>query len=341
MVLTWLAREGFTADVVLKYIDKLALNPALTLPLLLLSYFTSHEVVVQWLKLLFFCGLARWLNGVLNAGVLDNWKSSHYEWAKEIAVITGGSDGIGKHIALRLAENNVTVAILDIQPLTFKASANVHFYDCDITSTTAVSTTAAAIRASFGAPTLLFNNGGVASVLPILSTTEASVARTFNVNILSHFRLVKEFLPAMISAEHGTVISIASLAAAASTPHIVDYSCTKAAVLAFHEGLAAELKTTYAAPKVRTVCVLPGWTTTKMTTGVKNEDKFWMPTWGADAMAGAIVEKVLSGTSGLLIVPRMGNFTVWTLRCWPMWLQTLARQNAIQFVSEMGKETEA
>lgn len=210
----------------------------------------------------------------------------------------------------------------------------MHFYDCDIISPSAVSTTAAAIRDSFGAPTLLFNNGGIARVLPIL------FARTFNVNILSHFRLVKEFLPAMISAEHGTVISIASLAAAATTPHIVDYSCTKAAVLAFHEGLAAELKTTYAAPKVRTICILPGWTTTKMTTGVKNEDNFWMPTWSADAMAGAIVDKVLSRTSGVVIVPRMGNLITWTLRCWPMWLQTLARQNAIRFVSEMGKGTE-
>lgn len=53
--------------------------------------------------------------------MLDNWESSHYEWEKEIAVITGGSDGIGKHVSLLLAEKHVTVAILDIQPLTFKA----------------------------------------------------------------------------------------------------------------------------------------------------------------------------------------------------------------------------
>lgn len=113
--------SGFNADVVLECIAKTALNPAITLPLLLLSYFTRHQVVLRRLKFLFYCGLARWLNGVLNAGVLDNWESSHYEWEKEIAIVTGGSDGIGKQIALLLAEKNITVAILDIQPLTFKA----------------------------------------------------------------------------------------------------------------------------------------------------------------------------------------------------------------------------
>lgn len=174
---------------------------------------------------------------------------------------------------------------------------------------------------------------------PILSSTEASVAHTFDLNILSHFRLIREFLPAMISAEHGTVISIASLAAAATTPYLVDYSCSKAAVLAFHEGLTAELMTTYAAPKIRTLCILPGWTTTKMTTGLRNESNFLMPTLRAEVLAEIIVKKVLSGSSGVVIVPHVGSFLLWTLRWWPMWLQTLTRQRAIRFVKGMRKDT--
>ena len=215
-------------------------------------------------------------------------------------MVIGGSDGICKHIALRLAEEGVKVTVLDIQPLTFEArtssscshgtrtayqrfniishpARNIQLYDCDVTSPAAVSKTASTIRASLGAPTLLFKNDNVASILPILFTTESSVNRTFNFNILSHFRLVKEFLPTMISANHGTVITVAPLAVTVTTPGLVDYSCSKAAALAFHEGLASELKTLYAAPKVRTVCVLPGSTTTNMTIGVKNDAKFLMP----------------------------------------------------------------
>ena len=58
--------------------------------------------------------------------MLDNWESSRYEWEKEIAVITGGSEGIGKHIALLLAEKSITVVVLDIQPLTFNARMSSH-----------------------------------------------------------------------------------------------------------------------------------------------------------------------------------------------------------------------
>lgn len=84
----------------------------------------------------------RWLNGFLNAGVLDNWESSHYVWEKEIAVVTGGSDGIGKHIALLLAEKHITVAVLDIQPLTFQArmSSFNQFTACWLSSDSPFST---------------------------------------------------------------------------------------------------------------------------------------------------------------------------------------------------------
>lgn len=96
----------------------------------------------------------------------------------------------------------------------------------------------------------------------------------------------------------------------------------------------------YAAPKVRTVCVLPGWTATKMSKGHKNKSAFMSPTLRVDAVAEAIVKKVLTGSSGIIIVPKIENFLGWTLRCWPMWLQTLVRRGAIEYVIEMGKGTE-
>lgn len=119
---------GFNADVIIKLIDRTLLNPAITLPILLLSHLTplgrsittDYEVSLRRLKILFYLGLARWVNGILNQRVLDNWESSRYEWEKEIAVVTGGSDGIGKHISLLLAEQGVKVAVLDVQPLTFE-----------------------------------------------------------------------------------------------------------------------------------------------------------------------------------------------------------------------------
>ncbi len=64
--------------------------------------------------------------------------------------------------------------------------------------------------------------------------------------------MVKEFIPAMIKKNHGHVVTIASMASYVVHARNVDYACTKASAVAFHEGLSSELKNRYNAPSVRT-----------------------------------------------------------------------------------------
>lgn len=105
-----------------------ALNPSLTLPALLLGYYSrrgqsitaGHEVALNRLKLFVYLGILRWINNFLSGAAVNNWNSSEYDWKKEIVVITGGSDGIGKLVALLLQERGAKVAVLDVQPLTFE-----------------------------------------------------------------------------------------------------------------------------------------------------------------------------------------------------------------------------
>ena len=157
----------------------------------------------------------------------------------------------------------------------------------------------------------------------ILDSTDATVNKVFSVNILAHFRLVREFLPHMVATNHGMVVTIASTAAYITTPKLVDYACTKAGALAFHEGLAAELKTKYQAPKVRTVCVTPGWVETKMTTGYEQKDRALLPLLEVETIAEAIYKKIMSGTSGKVILPAAAEWLGFThFRAWPLWLQT-------------------
>jgi len=77
----------------------------------------------------------------------------------------------------------------------------------------------------------------------ILSTPDSTLTQTFALNILAHFRLVRAFLPHMIATNHGMIVTLASLSAYITPPLMVPYACTKAAALAFHEGLGVELKT--------------------------------------------------------------------------------------------------
>jgi all-trans-retinol dehydrogenase (NAD+) len=128
----------------------------------------------------------------------------------------------------------------------------VHFYAVDITSSTAIQTAAVQIRSAHGAPTVLINNAGVGHNDLIFSSTEAQVRLVFDVNTISHFLLTKEFVPDMAAKNHGHVVTVASMASFMVHAQNVDYACSKASALAFHEGLAQELKSRYGADKVRT-----------------------------------------------------------------------------------------
>lgn len=56
----------------------------------------------------------------LSNGVVNNWTSDKYDWDREIVVVTGGSDGIGKIVVQLLAERGIKVAVLDVQDLTYE-----------------------------------------------------------------------------------------------------------------------------------------------------------------------------------------------------------------------------
>jgi short-subunit dehydrogenase len=88
-----------------------------------------------------------------------------------------------------------------------------------------------------GAPSILINNAGIAHAHTILDTSDEYLRKIFDVNLLSNWYTVKAFLPDMITKNKGHIITIASTASYAGVGGMVDYTATKAGVLAFHEGM--------------------------------------------------------------------------------------------------------
>ena len=86
---------------------------------------------------------------------------------------------------------------------------------------------------------MLIHNAGITNHHTILTTPDHLLERIFALNTLAHYRLTKEFLPHMIGPNHGTIVTIASIAGFVTAPGMVDYCGTKAAAIAFHEGLTA------------------------------------------------------------------------------------------------------
>jgi NADPH:quinone reductase-like Zn-dependent oxidoreductase len=65
-------------------------------------------------------GLLAKVSTWLDNAVTNNWSQDTYVWSREVVVVTGGSDGIGKVVVHLLAEKGIKVAVLDVQELTYK-----------------------------------------------------------------------------------------------------------------------------------------------------------------------------------------------------------------------------
>ncbi|KAF4630641.1 hypothetical protein G7Y89_g7499 [Cudoniella acicularis] len=256
----------------------------------------------------------------------NNWKLDG-EWGKEkeVVLITGGASGIGELMARGFAkENGVVVVVFDLKEPVEPFPPNIHYHHCDVTSSSSISLAAAAIRKEHGDPTVLINNAGVAACRTILDESEEMIRKTLEVNVVAHFLMVKEFLPKMIEKNHGHVVEIASLGSFVTVAQLVDYCCTKAATMAFHEGLSAELKARYKAPHVRTTIVHPSWIRTPLISELYKSPKWKEAMLEPEDVALEVVKQVLSGRSGTLVIPKEGSW-VRGLRAYPDWYQIVGR----------------
>lgn len=128
------------------------------------------------------------------------------------------------------------------------------------------------------------------------------------------------------------VVTVASFASFLTLPNMVDYSASKAASLAFHEGLASELLWRYNAPRVRTVVVNQGYTKTPLFNGFHNSSAFLVPSMEPETVAEAIVKKVLTGKSGQVIIPGAGALLA-LQRGFPHWYQIGLRNRSEKSMS--------
>ncbi|KAJ5851831.1 uncharacterized protein N7529_011216 [Penicillium soppii] len=273
------------------------------------------------------CGLATLLllratNRFFSNRALQNW-TSNAPWnnESELILLTGGTSGIGKQVMQDLSASGVRVIILDINEPNFTLPANVSFYKADITNSENIASVAKTIRANHGEPTVLVNNAGVGHDGTIIEEPEAKIRQTFEVNTLSHFLMVKEFLPAMVKANHGHVVTIASMASFVALGEMVDYCCSKASALAFHEGLRQELRYWYNAPNVRTSVIHPMWVRTPMIKMLTDhESHFRQPIMTPQVVSDAICKQILTQRSGQIILPASQSVAS-MVRAMPTWMQ--------------------
>ncbi|KAH8659870.1 hypothetical protein BX600DRAFT_482032 [Xylariales sp. PMI_506] len=283
--------------------------------------------LLDYVRGLLGLGIARYINGALNRWATNNWSirpHSDWQWPNEIAVVTGGCNGIGKAIVQALVRRSIKVAILDIEilPADLSGVETVSYWKCDITSTREIHEVANQIRKTLGNPSILINNAGIAHFHSIIDAPEERVKRVLGVNLGALWSTTKEFLPSMITRNKGHIVTVASVASFIGMAKTVDYCASKAGALAFHEGLGSEIKHVYKSPGVMTTVVHPMWVRTAMTeSGSESIEKSSGKMLTADHVAEIIVRQVQSQRGSQVIIPSS----------WPNWIQESVRDDVANY----------
>ncbi|KAG8161333.1 hypothetical protein KVR01_009597 [Diaporthe batatas] len=294
---------------------------------------TCTRLIRPILKALIGLSIARALNKALNSLATNNWRASSslptglWDWPKEIAVVTGGCNGIGQALVEGLAAKGVRVAVLDVSgpPPAIKSIPKVTFFKCDVSSSQQVAETADAIRKGMGGdPTILINNAGIARFNSILDISEQSLRQVLEVNLMAQWFTTKQFLPKMIANNKGHIVTIASLASFVALPMSIEYSATKAGALAFHEGLACEIKHLYKARGVKTSVVHPNFVRTAMTAPHAEKIEKTQKMMSVEDISKPVLNQIFSGRGGQLVLPARLN-VVTGIRGWPNWIQEALR----------------
>jgi NAD(P)-dependent dehydrogenase (short-subunit alcohol dehydrogenase family) len=194
----------------------------------------------------------------------------------KVAIVTGGSKGIGRAIALAFAEAGASVALAargeeDLRQTAKEveaAGAQALPVVTDVTDTAAVENLVAQTVDRFGTVDILVNNAGAA---PFLSTVDQirleGFEKYFRVNFLSAVYCTKAVGPVLLEKGSGSVLNVASVAGFIASPGLTYYASAKAALINLTKTVARE----WAASGIRVNAVAPGWIETEMNDRARRE----------------------------------------------------------------------
>jgi 2-hydroxycyclohexanecarboxyl-CoA dehydrogenase len=191
------------------------------------------------------------------------------------ALVTGGGRGIGRAIALGLAQEGAQVAVLDI--LADSAAAVAREIEAtgvkalalpaDLTKRAQVDRAIADTLTQFGQIDILVNNAGWDRMEMFLDSEEETWDKIIAINFKGMLYVCKAALPSMVARGQGKVISIASDAGRAGSTGEAVYAGTKGAIIAFSKTLAREM----ARHKITVNVVCPGLTETPLLQGIREQ----------------------------------------------------------------------
>lgn len=184
----------------------------------------------------------------------------------QVAVVTGGAQGIGYAIAERLIASGAAVASFDRDAelnagAMEKLGARALAVACDVTDWESIEAARAEAEAHLGPVSILVNSAGIAGPnAPLDSYDIAAWRQVIEVNLTGTFLVNRSFVPGMKARGYGRIVNIASVAGKEGNPNAAAYSASKAGVIALTKSLGKEL----AAFDIAVNCITPAAARTRI-----------------------------------------------------------------------------
>jgi 3-oxoacyl-[acyl-carrier protein] reductase len=202
--------------------------------------------------------------------------------AGHVAIVTGAASGMGRATARLFADEGARVVVADLGAdriaTVVDEIAEVHGPDaalgvaCDVAESDALHDLVERTVGWAGRLDIVINNAGISLITSAFQDEgefETNWARTLDVNLTAHARLIRLAVPHMIEAGAGRIVNIASTEAIVTTAGLAAYAATKAGVVGLTKSMAVELGRT----GITVNCICPGPIHTGMTAGIDPEAK--------------------------------------------------------------------
>jgi len=192
-------------------------------------------------------------------------------------MVTGASRGLGRAIAVALAEAGADLALLarskaDLEETAAAASAlgrRALVWPADVTVPANVDAAVDAALGALGAIDILVNNSGIALVKPLVETSVDEWRAVLETNLTGAFNLCRAVGRAMIARQRGKVINVASVLGVRGLPGYAAYSASKGGVIMLTKTLALE----WARHHIQVNAIAPGWFLTPMNAHAFADDR--------------------------------------------------------------------
>lgn len=212
----------------------------------------------------------------------------------KVAVVTGGSRGIGLEVARRLREGGARVCIVarDKERLrNAAAEIDALYFAADLTDPAEVERLSAEIAQAHDGriPDILVNAAGSFVLAPIAETDPEVFDAVVGANLKGPFLMIRAFLPGMLERGSGDIVTLGSIAGRLAFPHNGAYSASKFGVRGLHAVLDAELRGT----GVRSVLIEPAATDTSIWDAIDYERNPGLPPREAMLSPAAVADTVV------------------------------------------------